>query len=229
MDDVGAGRVKGGRGFHAEQFKGPGGEDGRFQRLRDSVRGHEQALVEGLVAGGVAAHLAAQAGGGEPGFDALDGALGSDQIRAGGSQPAAGVFNERTNAYVRAEVGRFFIGDKFAITVVHHDENVGPGGVNGCNHLRHFLGPKRRPPGVAPAALDEYDLRVGPERSQHGGHVDFRLVFAHFHLGIGNAHFFQIPRRVPAQANHRFHGVIRRAGGRQQVVAGQQQPEQTER
>ena len=190
--------------------------------------GHEQPLVEGLVAGGAAAHLPAQAGGGKAGFDAFDRSLRARQIRPGGGQPAPRVFDQAAHAHVRAEVGGLVFANEFPVAVIHHDENVRADSVHGLHGFLHFLGPQGRPPGVAPAALDQNHPGVGLQRRQHAGHVDLRLIFGHFHLRVGNAHFLQIPRRVPGKADHRFHGVVGRAGNGQQFVPRQQQPEQAQ-
>ena len=50
LDDIGARRVIGGGGLHAQLFKDARGQDGGFERLRHGVRSHEQPLIEGLIA-----------------------------------------------------------------------------------------------------------------------------------------------------------------------------------
>ena len=212
-------------GLIAQQLKDPGGKGGGFDRLADRVRGHEEALVEGLVAARVGAHLPADAGGGQAGGDPLDGPGGSGQIGPGRGQAAADVLDQAAHGHVRAQLRGLLVGQELPVAVVHHQEDVRPDPADGVKEGLHPLGQDGGPPGVAPAALHQDHPGLGPDGRKDGGDVDLP-VRRHIHRGKGNAHFFERPGRVPGNPDHLVHGIIGLFRGGQKVAARGQQAEQ---
>ena len=95
-----------------------------LERAGRHGRREEEALIKRRHEPEVRTDLLPEAGGAQAEGAAVDQILPAADVAADGRKAAAGVFDERADDHVRAEVGRLDRLDEFAVAVVDHADDV---------------------------------------------------------------------------------------------------------
>ena len=119
------------------------------------MRRHEKALEQQTVVSERCSAFSADARCGKAHRGVFHELCPADDISAGWSETAAGVFDKRAGHKVNAVFGRLVLGREFSVAVIDHYFYIGIDGLYGGADLPYLLGRESTPVLVASGALDE--------------------------------------------------------------------------
>ena len=148
----------------AKFFVHTSGEDRSLYRGGGDGGRQEEALEEGLHQSKGGAQLRAQAGGSQAVGALIDALLGAADIAAGGSQAAAGIFDEGTDDHIGADIAGFDDLGELAVAVIHHADDAGLEFLDKADQLADLLDREGGAGGIALGALNGDQLGLFIDR-----------------------------------------------------------------
>ena len=190
------------------------------------MRRHEQPLIEGLIATGIAAQLTPNSRSRQTVADTFDQIFAAHKISTGGRQSAAGILDQTAHADIGTVVRRLFFAYKLAIAVIHHQTSLRIFGMKHVGKRLNIFGHQTWPGGITAAALYRHDADLRFHGCPNGFQIQFALR-RHCNLGVANAHHLQRSRRTATNADHILQRVIRRSRSVHQFITRLEQTKQT--